>query len=642
MPRADITLYLKLLKKFGKKIIFEFDDLIEQTVLPQTKYFKLLEISDGIIVGNNYLKQMASRYCNPDKITVINTTISFDEYESAYQKTKTIKEQNKVVSIVWIGSSTTMAYLEKVLNYFEKLETKNKYKLVIISNSPPHNFTENPTLNIEFIKWNVSTYLYHLAKCDIGIMPLFDDDWARAKCGFKLIQYFGVGIPVVTSPLGINVEIVDHEVNGFFAFGEKEWRRCLETLIDSKELQLKMGLEGQKKVQLKFDNKKIYKTIICFYQDIMGLWPDNYLLEDKFAKVLPIKKYFDDTDSKKLISKTTKYIDQNIIVCPNCEGDLLYLSFKDSDNDKNEKSEKNETEISTKNCKCSTCSKEFPFINSILRFVPSENYANSFGLQWNYHIKTQIDKYSGLSISKDRLVSESKWDLNELNGELVLECGSGAGRFTGPLCESRANVVSFDYSSSVEANYCNNYEFDNLLLLQASIYEMPFKEESFDRLLCLGVIQHTPDVEKSFKTLFKYIKKGGKFCIDVYAAPYSYFHPRHIMRPFTKRMKPEKLYQFVRWYVPKLFPVSTFLHKVPMIGQYLARIVPVANWRSNLKLKDENMWLEWAILDTFDWLSPTYEYPQTATKLRKWCKELNLSHWELSRERGLYIIRGIR
>ncbi|MBF0300443.1 MAG: methyltransferase domain-containing protein [Oligoflexia bacterium] len=625
-----------MLKFFGKKIVFEFDDFIEQTVVPQKKYFELLKISDRIIVGNNYLKEMASRFCDSNKIKIVNTTIPFKEYQIAHEKVKSSKKNKKVVSIVWIGSSTTMAYLEGMLSYFENLKTINKFKLVVISNSPPKYETINNNISslIEFIKWDVTTYLDHLAQCDIRIMPLHDDDWARAKCGFKLIQYFGVGIPVVTSPLGINIEIVDHEINGFFASTKEEWQRYLAILIENQDLRLEMGANGQKKVRSRFDNRKIHKDILNFYREIISSNTGSIKTSKQpvITNIIKPNENFNQSNvkSKKMLASFIDYINKGIIVCPTCEE---HLHFYSNHSDQSELQHF---------CRCTCCNREYPVSKSIARFVPSENYANSFSLQWNYHVKTQIDKFSGLSISKDRLISESRWNFAELKDELILECGSGAGRFTGPLCEAGANVISLDYSTSVEANYSNNSEFNNLLLLQASIYEMPFKEEIFDRLICLGVIQHTPNVELSFKTLFKFIKKGGKFCIDVYAAPYSYLHPRHIMRPFTKKMSSGNLYKFIRWYVPKLFPLSTYLHKIPLIGQYLARIVPVANWRSNLKLKDENMWLEWAILDTFDWLSPTYEYPQTAEKLKKWCLELNLSSWEISRERGLYIIRGTK
>ncbi|GAB3898642.1 hypothetical protein GCM10027612_57190 [Microbispora bryophytorum subsp. camponoti] len=186
--------------------------------------------------------------------------------------------------------------------------------------------------------------------------------------------------------------------------------------------------------------------------------------------------------------------------------------------------------------RCGTCPATYPVDRGVPRFVPQDNYAEGFGYQWNRHRLTQLDSHSGLPISRDRLFRASRWSAGELRGRRVLECGSGAGRFTEVLCETGAEVTSFDISSAVHANAASNRRFPNLRLVQASIYEMPFPEESFDYLICFGVIQHTPDVERTFKTLFRYLRPGGRFCVDVYAAMVAYTHPRHLLRPITRRI----------------------------------------------------------------------------------------------------------
>ncbi|MFG1686368.1 class I SAM-dependent methyltransferase [Nonomuraea sp. NPDC049269] len=149
-------------------------------------------------------------------------------------------------------------------------------------------------------------------------------------------------------------------------------------------------------------------------------------------------------------------------------------------------------------------------------------------------------------------------------------------------------------------------------LIQANIYELPLVEESFDYLLCLGVIQHTPDVQRTFKTLFHYLRPGGRFCVDVYAAPVAY-----------------------------PLPLSTMLGSTPVLGQYVTRLVPVAN-RMHLGLKgDATAWL-WSVLDTFDWLAPPHEKPQTRRRLQQWATDLGLREFSIERHRGLYVIRGVK
>ncbi|WP_326651341.1 MULTISPECIES: class I SAM-dependent methyltransferase [unclassified Streptomyces] len=279
--------------------------------------------------------------------------------------------------------------------------------------------------------------------------------------------------------------------------------------------------------------------------------------------------------------------------------------------------------------------------DGIPRFVPEDNYGNSFGYQWNLHRLTQLDSYVGLPVSRDRLLRESGWTADELQGREVLECGSGAGRFTEVLCQTGAAVTSFDISSAVDANAASNGRFADLRLLQASIYDLPLVDESFDYLVCLGVIQHTPDVERTFKTIFRYLRPGGKFCIDVYAAIVAYPHLRQVLRPVTKRIPPNRLYSVVQSITPRLLPVSMLLGSVPRVGNYLTRLVPVANHR-HIGLTDTETLRTWSVLDTFDWLSPQFERPQPRRRLERWCRDLGLSEFTVERIRGLYVVRGTK
>ncbi|MCB1051639.1 MAG: class I SAM-dependent methyltransferase [Acidobacteria bacterium] len=290
---------------------------------------------------------------------------------------------------------------------------------------------------------------------------------------------------------------------------------------------------------------------------------------------------------------------------------------------------------------CTRCQKTYPLQDGVWRFSDSA-YSENFGFQWQRHAKTQLDSHSGKSISRDRLYAQSGWSAESLKGRTVLECGSGAGRFTEILAQTGCDLLTFDLSEAVMANYQNNHHYPNVRFFQASIYDLPIPQESVDYCVCLGVLQHTPNVQKTFQCLLEPLKKGGRFCFDVYAAPYSFLHPRVLIRPFTRKMNPQKLYRRVERAVPYLLPISNGFHKLPVIGAYLARMVPVANWRQNLSLNNEKQWREWAVLDTFDWLSATYERPVFKREIIRWCQELRLSFFEVERRRGLYVVRGVK
>ena len=150
---------------------------------------------------------------------------------------------------------------------------------------------------------------------------------------------------------------------------------------------------------------------------------------------------------------------------------------------------------------------------------------------------------------------------------------------------------------------------------QGDIYALPFEPESFDFIYSLGVLQHTPDVSKAFAALPPMVVGGGRLCVDYYEKSYkSLLLPKYWLRPLTKRIEKQRLFLFLKQTVPVLLSVSRGLGRIPLLGNFLRRMIPVANYEGILPLTEIQL-REWAILDTFDWLSPAYDNPQTATNV---------------------------
>jgi SAM-dependent methyltransferase len=262
---------------------------------------------------------------------------------------------------------------------------------------------------------------------------------------------------------------------------------------------------------------------------------------------------------------------------------------------------------------------KYSIINFIPRFVSPDNYTNNFGLEWNKHSRTQYDETSGFDISGERFRNETKWE-QDLTNELILEAGSGSGRFTKHAIETGAMVVSFDYSASVEANYNSNGQKENLLIVQASIFEMPFEPGSFDRVFCFGVLQHTPDPRKAFQCLVQSIRKGGHISSDIYLKSFAkvFLSPKYLIRRYTKNMNPERLYILTEKYIRFMWPFSKLLRRIPKAGKMINWRMMIADYSSMLKNADEKTLKEWAILDTYDMISPAYDFPATLKTFRNW------------------------
>jgi SAM-dependent methyltransferase len=262
---------------------------------------------------------------------------------------------------------------------------------------------------------------------------------------------------------------------------------------------------------------------------------------------------------------------------------------------------------------------EYHIRNYIPRFVSSDNYASSFGFEWKRHASTQLDKFTGMDLTCRRFYSTTGWP-DRLDGQLVLEAGCGAGRFTEIVLATGAEVVSFDYSEAVEACLDNHGLGKSWHLLQADLYRMPLRDGLFDKVFCFGVLQHCPDVELAFRALLPPLKPGGELVVDVYERNLAvYLTPRYWLRLVTRHMRPERLHWVFERLVPLLLPVRAFLSThVPVIGRYLAVMIPVAYYdRKEFPLSDQQF-LEFCILESFDMYSPLYENRVSVQRVREW------------------------
>ena len=243
-------------------------------------------------------------------------------------------------------------------------------------------------------------------------------------------------------------------------------------------------------------------------------------------------------------------------------------------------------------------------ISGIPRFANDGSYASLFGDQWKQYKKTQLDSYTGSPISEDRL-NRCLGDLkNNLNGKVVLEAGCGAGRFTEILLKKGAILVSSDLSSAVEVNAENFPISDKHLVIQCDINDMPYADESFDVVICLGVIQHTTDTEKTIEDLYSLVKKGGTLIIDHYT-----FTRSNVLRiaPLYRMYLRTKTSDYTIPYTQRLIKRYLHLHKKfahnKILSVLLNRISPVISYYSALPQLNDAQQEEWALLDTHDSLT---------------------------------------
>jgi len=264
---------------------------------------------------------------------------------------------------------------------------------------------------------------------------------------------------------------------------------------------------------------------------------------------------------------------------------------------------------------------EYHVVNDIPRFVNSENYSSDFGDQWNKFPKTQLDSFSGLNITETRLKRCLHGNLDKIKGKKILEAGSGAGRFTEVLLKWGAIVHSFDYSNAVEANKKNNGKSKNFIIVQADIRQIPFEKYSYDYVVCLGVLQHTPDTYESIKSLWEMVSPNGVLVFDHYPwklkliLPTPFGESISFYRFFVLKLPKKIRFSFVEKLTKFFFPLHWKFKDSKLIQKLLRRVSPVIFHYPDLCLKDYNQYYEWSLLDTHDATTDYYKHRKTAKEL---------------------------
>lgn len=258
--------YERLFWCLGRKIIYDFDDSIwlndtsdgnkQLSWLKRpSKTADICKMATTVVVGNDYLKEYASKYCN--NVVILPTTI-----DTLYHKKKIRERNSSVVVIGWTGTSTTLKHFQTLLPALRELVAKYGERIMIkvIADVP----CVDDVIPISFSKWNIETEIDDLSVIDIGIMPLPDDEWSRGKCGFKGLQYMSLSLPAVMSPVGMNTDIIDHGINGFLASSQEEWFQILSMLIESPELRKRVGECGRKTIEERYSveaNKPLFLSL---------------------------------------------------------------------------------------------------------------------------------------------------------------------------------------------------------------------------------------------------------------------------------------------------------------------------------------------------------------------------------------------
>jgi glycosyltransferase involved in cell wall biosynthesis len=258
----------RLFRRATTPIVYDFDDAVYirsrekrgswESRTRTNGFQRTLGAASAVFAGSGYLARAAREF--HDRVCVVPTGVDLRQYAPADHG-----DRGEILRLLWIGSRSTLEYLEERHEVFRRLAEKHpKLRLRIVCDVFPE-WTDVP---LEKEPWSQKTESRLLVESDIGISPIPDTPFGRGKCGYKLIQYMAAGLPVVTTPVGAHREIVEPDASGMFAQRDDEWVQAVSTLVESVELRRSLGCRGREIVRERYDLAVLTRRIATAFDDL--------------------------------------------------------------------------------------------------------------------------------------------------------------------------------------------------------------------------------------------------------------------------------------------------------------------------------------------------------------------------------------
>ncbi|MFT7464101.1 MAG: glycosyltransferase involved in cell wall biosynthesis [Pseudohongiellaceae bacterium] len=232
------------------RTIIEMDDAIYLTRGHRAKLQRLWAAADLVIVGNRFLADVVRPFAKD--LAIIPTTVDVSRYDEAWKaqrKYRATRPKDAPLRVGWVGLRYNFPFLQLLAEPLARIAASGRQvELRVISSSCPEPGPQWGDVKLVHRPWSSKGEASEIGCCDLGVMPLPDNEWSRGKCALKLLQYMAAGLPVVASPVGVNADLVQHGVNGLLAGDSPGWEASVGQLADDAELRASLGEAGRQTV----------------------------------------------------------------------------------------------------------------------------------------------------------------------------------------------------------------------------------------------------------------------------------------------------------------------------------------------------------------------------------------------------------
>lgn len=272
VPKADVVIVHKSithiqdepvlerrLRKLHDRIIFNFDDATHECGIPYLD--ERLSLADAAWVGNPVLVDFARKHC--PRVKLIESAVDCDLYTP-----KTNYTLGSPLRLCWSGTPSSYRYLDLLRDPLRRLGRIIPYQITIMSRSR-FSFSDSE-IHDRWLPFSHAGEVALFHSSDIGLMPLPDGPYERAKENYKTKIYLASGLPVVASPIGMNNVFLSHGERGMLAATVDEWVEAIRAFAESASLREQSGRAGRDFMERRYGIPVIGKTLLSFFQSMVG------------------------------------------------------------------------------------------------------------------------------------------------------------------------------------------------------------------------------------------------------------------------------------------------------------------------------------------------------------------------------------
>ncbi len=244
----------RLLARLQPHLVYDFDDAVDLApphlsrlaarLRNDEKFHTIARLCRHLIASTPLLAERAEGSGRP--ITIIPTPVDTQRIVPA------VRPPRATPTLGWIGTGGNLFYLQTIARALREIQTRFGCRVVVVSAWDFH----AAGLEVTNVRWRLDAECAQLQDFDIGLMPLVDNEYTRAKGGYKILQYWAAGVATVASPVGFNAQLIDPGIDGLLASGTAEWTQALQSLVEDPDLRCRLAAAGRAKVEREYSLAK--------------------------------------------------------------------------------------------------------------------------------------------------------------------------------------------------------------------------------------------------------------------------------------------------------------------------------------------------------------------------------------------------